>query len=546
MTAPRDFPATEAPASGPVWDELFDVIVVGYGAAGAAAAAASAEAGARTLLLEKMPFPGGLSIASAGGIRITDNADQAFDYLKATCGGRTPDELLRVLADGMAEVADYIKAIGAFCDAEVSTAKVLGNYPLPGFESLGYCEVTRVPALEGGGSYHAMSSISNGTRLFSLLEMHVNRAGVEVRMNAPVSRLLRDDQGRVSGLLANIDGKERRIGARGGVILTCGGFEADHEMQRQYLQADPILTASFRGNTGDGIRMAQAVGADLWHMWHYHGPYGLKHPSDSYPFGLFLKAIPMWTPGRVDEVSMLGVEPSQRKLGDKRLAEMAWIVVDQGGRRFMNEYPPYPGDAGVRPFDAFDFLTQKFARNPAYMIFDENGRKKYPMGRAVHNDPHPRYVWSADNLAEVENGIFERADTIEELADKMGTEAAELRRTVDSWNAAVAAGDDRDFGRLAETMIPIDTAPYYFGRVYPVVINTQGGPRHDIEQRVVDPFGEPIHGLYAAGELGSLFGHLYMSGGNLAECIIGGRIAGRNAAGEACSKDVCALPATQN
>ena len=74
--------------------------------------------------------------------------------------------------------------------------------------------------------------------------------------------------------------------------------------------------------------------------------------------------------------------------------------------------------------------------------------------------------------------------------------------------------------------------PFYAAQLWPVVSNTQGGPRHDEAQRVIDAFGAPIPRLYAAGELGSAFGHLYMSGGNLAECFIGGRIAGREAARE--------------
>jgi predicted oxidoreductase len=74
--------------------------------------------------------------------------------------------------------------------------------------------------------------------------------------------------------------------------------------------------------------------------------------------------------------------------------------------------------------------------------------------------------------------------------------------------------------------------PFYAAQLWPVVSNTQGGPRHDEKQRVVDAFGAPIPRLYAAGELGSVFGHLYMSGGNLAECFIGGRMAGREAAAE--------------
>jgi predicted oxidoreductase len=78
--------------------------------------------------------------------------------------------------------------------------------------------------------------------------------------------------------------------------------------------------------------------------------------------------------------------------------------------------------------------------------------------------------------------------------------------------------------------VPIATPPFYFGEVWPVVSNTQGGPVHDERQRVLDPFGEPIPGLYVAGELGSIWGYLYLSGGNLAECFITGRIAGEVAA----------------
>jgi succinate dehydrogenase/fumarate reductase flavoprotein subunit len=79
-------------------------------------------------------------------------------------------------------------------------------------------------------------------------------------------------------------------------------------------------------------------------------------------------------------------------------------------------------------------------------------------------------------------------------------------------------------------MLPLETAPYYVGQVWPMVINTQGGPVRDARQRVLNPFGEVIPRLYAAGELGSVFGHLYVSGGNLAECMLGGRIAGQEAA----------------
>lgn len=516
------------------WTDEADIVVVGFGAAGATAAYEAAANGADTLLLEKMPFPGGLSIASAGGIRVSHQPEKALDYLRATCGGNTPDDILQAFATGMAEAPAYLQTLADRCGAEMRVIDALGNYPYPGYDALAYAEVTALPEIDGADSYHAMSPVKNGTRLFRVLEHAAQSAGVRIETNAPVHRLVTGENGAVTGLTATIDGTARRIRARRGVILTCGGFEHAPEMQAQYFQGGPLIPGAFLGNTGDGIRMAQAVGADLWHMWHYHGPYGLKHPDPDYPFGLFLKAVPMWTPGRLDMLADLGLEGSetpQTRASTRSLAPLAWIVVDSTGNRFMDEYPPYPGDSGARPFDVFDFGTQSFPRKPAFMIFDENGRKMYPMGRVVHNDPHPRHEWSADNLTEVEMGIFQKADTLEELARLTGTPPETLRETVAAWNIACETGTDTAFNRQPDTMRPIDTPPFYAGEVQPIVINTQGGPRRNVHQQVVDPFGDPIPGLYAAGELGSIFGHVYMSGGNLTECLVGGWTAARHALG---------------
>ncbi len=514
------------------WSMEVDIAIVGCGAAGATAAYEAAASGADTLLLEKMPFPGGLSIASAGGARVSDNAQNALDYLRATCGENTPDDILTAFATGMTQTADYLRRLARFSDAKVSVTPALGNYPFPGYEALAYAEVVAVPEIDGGDGYHAMKPVKNGTRMFRVLEKAAQVAGARILTNAPVQRLFTDQDGRVTGLSATIEGTEHRIRARKGVILTCGGFEACSEMQSQYFQGGPIMPGSFLGNTGDGIRMAQKVGADLWHMWHYHGPYGLVHPDPDYPFGLFLKAVPMWTPGRLDDLADLGLEPDmpgQSRVSTKSLPPLAWIVVDAQGQRFMDEYPPYPGDSGARPFDVYDFGSQTFPRKPAFMIFDENGRKMYPLGRAVHNDPRQQHSWSQDNLAEVEMGIFHKADTLAELAGQMGVNCSELEQTVERWNADCEAGHDRQFDRQPDTMCPLNTPPYYFGKVQPVVINTQGGPRRNVHQQVVDPFGNPIAGLYAAGELGSIFGRVYVSGGNLTECLIGGWTAARHA-----------------
>ena len=163
------------------------------------------------------------------------------------------------------------------------------------------------------------------------------------------------------------------------------------------------------------------------------------------------------------------------------------------------------------------------------MLFDEAGRTRYPMGRCITNDPDAHYEWSEDNLREVTNGLLVKADTWPELASQLGLDPARLVDTVARWNAGVAAGQDADHGRRADTLVPLDQPPYYAARLWPLMINTQGGPVHDARQRVLDPYDEPIPGLYAAGELGSVFGHVYMAGGNLAECFVGGRNAAREA-----------------
>lgn len=514
------------------WDRVTDIVVVGFGAAGAVAAIEARDAGADVMILEKMADPGGLSAISAGGIRVCFDVEECYRYLLATSGGRTPNTIMRALAEGMAIIPDYVRHLALVSGAEVTVTPALGNYPLPGYESLAYCQVARVPSLDGATEYRAIVGIKDGTKLFKVLEDNVIARGIPVFYETTARRLLRDGEGAVEGLaVTGADGRTERVHARKAVILACGGYENDEEMKQQYFQAKPVLTGSFVGNTGDGIKMAQEVGAALWHMWHYHGPYGMRHSDPDYPFGLYMKAVPMWTPGRTDQVSDLGITDLQgKKAPQKTLARMAWILVDQQGRRFMDEYPPYPGDTGIRPFDAFDSKSQSFPRIPAYAVFDEDGRKMYPIGRSVTNDRHARYQWSQDNSREIELGILKRAETRHELAATMGVPLEQLARTLDDWNEACTAGHDADFGRLPDTMVPIQTPPFYFAHIYPIVINTQGGPVHNVHQQVLNPFGEPIPRLYAAGELGSKFGHLYVGGGNLAECFVGGWTAGRHAA----------------
>ena len=110
----------------------------------------------------------------------------------------------------------------------------------------------------------------------------------------------------------------------------------------------------------------------------------------------------------------------------------------------------------------------------------------------------------------------------------MGIEASVLKDSVEAWNRAVDSGRDR-LGRPQASMVKVEQGPFYCGQMWPVISNTQGGPRHDEHQRVINPFAEPIDGLYTAGELGSIWGSLYTGGCNLAECFITGKLAAEHA-----------------
>jgi len=498
--------------------ETFDVVVVGYGFAGAFAAIAAADAGAKVLVLEKAAIPGGISLCSYGSVRSAHDPDKAFAYLKQTNAGRIPDAVLRRLADGMAGVEEQVRGLAAVNGSTVKTRESEGNYPFEGTDTFYDTLIVDIPGVPDCAELYpnlSGSRAANGWRLFKVLEDNVAKRAIEVRFERRAERLIVDETGAVTGLhVRGPSGEAVAIAASRGIVLACGGFEADPSMKEQYWQKQPVLAAATVTNTGDGIRMAQDLGADLWHMWHYHGSYGFRHPDPDVSLAIRAKRLPDWMPGREDEA----------KVG------MSWIIVDQDGRRYMNECEPYAQDTTHRPMEYYDTARQIFPRIPSHMIFDERSRSLYPVGIPTFNAVGVSYDWSPDNLREVENGLLKKAENMAELAAILGMEETVLRDTLDRWNAACRAGHDGEFGRPKGTMVPVETAPFYVGSLWPVVSNTQGGPVHDERQRILDVYGEPIPRLYEAGELGSAFGFLYLAGGNLAECAVGGAIAGREAA----------------
>lgn len=506
---------------GETFDETFDVVVVGYGFAGAVSAIEAARNGAKVLILEKAPDPGGVSICSQGAICCTKTPDEAFAYLKATNAGRIPDDVLRMIAEGMSQAEGFVRELAEGTGAEITTRPRGGNYPFPNREAFYYTHVDKVPNFDARAFFPFVRGRVGGPYLFRVLQQKIDELSITVRLSSPAKRLIHGRGREVLGVVAETPDGIRRFGARRAVVLASGGFEANDRMKREYWQLTPVLTAATRYNTGDGIRIAQEVGADLWHMWHFHGSYGFKHPDPDYPYGIRVKRFPDWVPGGVDG-SMVGADMVD--------VPVAWILVNRDGKRFMNEQPPYMQDTGARPFEDMDTVTQQFRNVPAWMILDEAGRKLYPLGNPAYNDRDVEMEWSADNLKEVEQGILKRADTLDELAAIIGVDVSELKATVERWNAMTAAANDDQYGRPPGSMVTIAEPPFYAGEIWPIVSNTQGGPVHDARQRIIDVHGEPVPRLFAAGEMGSCFGHLYLAGGNIAECVISGWVAGREAA----------------
>jgi succinate dehydrogenase/fumarate reductase flavoprotein subunit len=212
-------------------EDSYDVVVVGFGLAGAIAATAAHDAGAKVLLLEKQAFPGGISICAGGGMRIAQDANAAFAYLKATCAGATPDAVLMALAKGAVGLPDYVRALAAPLGATTRIVPTKANYPLPGYDTWSHIEIDHVPGFDAAREYPhiRLEGDVNGKTMFKLVHEHVARRGIAVRYHCAVDRLHR-----LNGEIAGVVCGSEIIAARRGVVLTCGGFEASADMQRQF------------------------------------------------------------------------------------------------------------------------------------------------------------------------------------------------------------------------------------------------------------------------------------------------------------------------
>jgi succinate dehydrogenase/fumarate reductase flavoprotein subunit len=289
----------------------------------------------------------------------------------------------------------------------------------------------------------------------------------------------------ILGIRGERRGTPLNIKARKAVVLTCGGFENNQEMIRNYLPGIPCCYPSGTPhNEGDGIRMAQLVGGDLWHMNNYAGPsMALKVPEYKATFSMTPLHFSHELPG-----GMIVVGPDANRFTDEKYR------AKHGKVRRNGQWLPIPVPCPM--FMVFDHAL--FSAGPLYDRKPVSG-----WARIVE-----RYEWSDDNRAELRRGWIKRAETVSALAASIGLSAAALGKSVQRWNRNCETGGDPDFGRR-KMLAPIATPPYYAIELSPSMLNTQGGPRRNERGQIVRPDDTPIPRLYSAGELGSIYSHLY-------------------------------------
>lgn len=503
-------PAADSRSISKPWDHEVDVVVIGSGT-GLVAALAARVAGADVLVLEKRKIVGGTT-GHSGGVAwipnnhvmraegLSDDRARARAYLVKLAGGQASDDLIDAFLDAGPEMVDFVERHSPI-RWRVST--IMGNnadyHPeWPGAMTRGR---SIEPTVERPGMF--------GPDLVAGLQKGFEDAGGTLWTETPARRLIvehHDETRReVVGVEALRDGRPIRIRARLGVHLATGGFEWDYELKRHFLRHPTLYTLGAGGNTGDGLRMAMAVGADL------------RNLNEVYAHTVYKQEAENLRPNFMG--ATLNAEIEKRVAGS--------IIVNDRGERFHDEAADY--DSTWRSFYTWENWGDLRYRNlPAFLIFDGSVRQKGRIAGASAADPLPDW--------------FVEAPTIRALAERLRIDPDGLEATVARFNANARQGVDPDFMRgkshydrygdpdVGITLGPLENPPFYGAEVAPADLGTCGGARVDGRARVLDPFGDVIPGLSASGNcagVGSPGASYGGGGGTIGPALTFAYIAGR-------------------
>jgi succinate dehydrogenase/fumarate reductase flavoprotein subunit len=499
------------------WDEEYDVLIVGSGAAGLAAACTVATEGdgATALLLEKggAEWGNGNSIFSSGICTYTDDVESYGEYLKEMRGDftATPDDVLEAFAEGLGENYDWIvNTLGA--NPDEITLYTDKDFPT---------EWAELPHSGGRLMFQFNKDNESGnTHIARFLSNKVLGDYSDVitqRTNAPLLALIQDPATDIvlGGVYQGQDGSNVYVRASRGVIMCTGGFENDPVMKQDFIGFPISHPAAGECNTGDGHRICARLGASFWHMESFAGS---------------------WTNGiKLDGSEMLNYRGLRKAQG---------ITVGVNGRRF---YADWEGSTMFEPSSRENDLSLQYGcrhgkfnfggdythlpmPSHTWFVFDSDGLSAGAYLGTNSGTVSSQTGSSEGNAADpVTDGYAYVSDTIEGLAERMSVPADELAKTVQTWNESCANGDDEFFHRAASTLTPVRTAPFYAIPCVPEILNTDGGPRRDAKGEILDVDGNPIPHLYSAGEFGSVWSNKYEGCGNIGECCAFGRISARSA-----------------
>ena len=437
-------------------EQTFDVVIVGSGGAGLSAAIEAAEGGNTLISGGEMNAPGNWVQKNLG---ITGDSVEAY-YNDTMKGGDNigDPKLVHLMAEKALESAEWLRD-----DVHV--------------------EFLSDQLFQFGGHSFKRALIPKGhtgAELVSKLKAKAEELGVKIFLNVKAEELIQDANGRVTGVKATDKAKkEVKFLANNGVVLTTGGFGSNVEMRKQYNKEydERYKSTDTVGTTGDGIVMAQKVGAQLQNM-EYIQTYPIANPK----------------------TGMISL------LADTRFDGA--ILVNQEGKRFVEE------------LDRRDVISKAILAQTggyAYQIWNDK-IDAISKTKEAHKSEY-------DEL--IREGLLVKADTIEEAAKFFDIDVNNLKETIAKVNEYAKTKDDKDFHHRGG-LVSLEEGPYYIEKAVPSVHHTMGGVVINEKTEVLNEKGEPIPGLYAAGELtGVIQGKNRLGGNAITDIITFGRIAGK-------------------
>lgn len=465
----KNFETESEEKKGETVEKDTDVVVIGGGGAGFAAAVSAKEAGADVILVEKLASVGGNTLISGGEYAAPANDIQKEEGIEDSkelfakdveeAGGNP--ELIKVLADKATEDAYWLRDdIGV---------KWLDSLMFFGGHSV---KRSLIPAAHTGNE---------------LIKNYLKKAeelGIEVLTETDVKEILSKD-GKVCGIKAETKDGELVVNAKS-VVVASGGFGSNADMCYEFDKEidEHVLSTNSPGATGDGILMAEKLGADTVDM----------------------DKIQLYPVCDVETGKLL-------YCGDTRLVGGA-LLVNKEGKRFVEEL-------GTRREISMAIKAQ--TDYVGYVLWDETSNEK--TGTMKSNPEEAKSLF--------DRGLMVKADTLEELADHFGIDKDALLETVKTFNENSAKEEDPEFN-LRMLGWQVKDAPFYMMKAAPAVHHTMGGLKINTDAQVLNKDGEWIDGLYAAGEVtGGIHGSNRLGSVAMADITVFGRIAGENAAANA-------------